>query len=81
MQDTFARARTRPNAHAMIGYLVYKVKCNVIYNNYPCLQHTYYVLVILISILPWILHSRLAMCNTIKWYKVALFLVLHNHDQ
>ena len=54
------------------------VKCNVIYNNYPYLQHTYYVLVILISILPWIIHSQLAMCNNIKWYEVALFLVLHN---
>ena len=24
MQDSFARARTRPSARAMIGYLVYK---------------------------------------------------------
>ena len=28
------------------------VKCNVIYNYYPCLQHTFYVLVIFSLILP-----------------------------
>ena len=42
------------------------VKCNVIYNNYSCLQHTSYVLVILIPILPWVEHGRLAMFNRLK---------------
>ena len=37
MQDTFARARTRPSARATIGYLVYKT-C-------PCLSDSFGFLV------------------------------------
>ena len=47
--------------HVKISHVIVECrmigKCNLIYNNHPCLQHPYYVLVILILILPWFQHG------------------------
>ena len=77
MQDSFARARTRPSARATIGYLVYKI---LITNNHWIFSYFTFILfktclIYLVSSSKIFLRKFSVIC-CIKWSKLIGSLIL-----